>query len=151
MSFCLAVTLPAAFALGVAIRAKVPTSHLPIPGVSDENRNQRALWTRTDLWEKLAIETRLLTFGSAPSQVAIQLIPTVQIVRPDVLVYWVAGEGKLQMSLPDDAFLLGSFDSTNPRSFPLPGVAPKQTGSLVLYSLADQEIIAVSKPFSASQ
>jgi len=149
MVIALAVTLPAAFAVGIATRREVPTYRAGVPGLDAEARNRSELWTRDDLWEKKAIKTRLERIGSGAGQLAVELVSTDPIVRPDVLVYWVPGERKIQDSLPDDAFLLGSFEQSIPSPLTLPEAAIKQTGVLVLYSLADHEIEAVSKAFAA--
>jgi hypothetical protein len=149
MLLSLTVAVPAAFAVGIVTRKEVPVSTLRIPGPLGETRNQNALWTRNDLWEKMAIPTRLLTVGDRPGQFAIDLVPPNPITSPDLLVYWVQGEGKFQESVTDDAFLLGSFDQSTRTPLLLPEAASKQTGILVLYSLADHEIVANSKPFSA--
>ena len=149
MMIALAVTLPAAFAAGIATRREVPTYRAGAPGPAVGARNRSELWTRNDLFEKRTIRTRLERIGAGAGQLAVELVSTDQIVRPDVLVYWVPGERKLQDSLPDDAFLLGNFEQSIPGPLSLPEAAAKQTGVLVLYSLADHEIEAVSKPFGA--
>jgi hypothetical protein len=146
MIFALSVALPAGFALGIATRKEVPTSRST--GFK-EVRNSTELWSRDDLWEKKAIRTRLLRSGSGAGQLSVELRLIDRIVRPDVLVYWVPGESKIQKSLPDDAFLLGSFEQSIPVPLALPDIATTQTGALVLYSLADQELVAVSKSFVA--
>jgi hypothetical protein len=149
MIIALAVTLPAAFAVGIATRREVPTYKAGAPGLGAEERNRSELWTREGLWAKRAITTRLERIGAGAGQLAVELVSTDPIVRPDVLVYWVPGERKIQDSLPDDAFLLGSFEQSIPGPLRLPEAAMKQTGALVLYSLADHEIAAVSKAFAA--
>ena len=148
MMFALTVIIPAGFAVGIATRREVPTSRVAASGHFAEARSQSELWSRDDLWEKKAIHTRLLSVGPG-QQLAVELASADRIVRPDVLLYWFPGERKIQDSLPDDAFLLGSFDASNPIPLTLPAEAGKQTGVLALYSLADHEIIALSKPFSA--
>jgi len=144
----LAVILPAAFAVGIATRKEVPASRAE-HGFSVQAPNQSELWARSDLWHKKTIHTRLLRVGPEGTQLAVQLVSTERIVRPDVQVYWVPGERDIQHSLPDNAFLLGSFDHSSTVPLSMPEAAKEQTGALVLYSLADQEIIATSKPFSA--
>ena len=67
-------------------------------------------------------------------------------VKPDLIVYWVAGNPNLTDKLPDNARLLGSFTSSVALSLS-PDAGP-DIGVLVLYSLADQEIVEVSKPFT---
>jgi hypothetical protein len=147
MIFALTVTLPAAFALGIVTRKEVPSFQLTSSSLSVKAHKSTELWSREDLWGKKAIKTRLLMIG--PTQLAVELVPIDRIVRPDVLVYWIPGVPKNQNSLPDDAFLLGSFDQSSPAPLRLPDMAAKQIGTLALYSLADQEIIATSKLLSA--
>jgi hypothetical protein len=48
--------------------------------------------------------------------------------------------------LPDAAQLLGAFSSSS--ALALPENLTMQNGALLLYSLADNEIVEVSKPFS---
>jgi hypothetical protein len=151
MVLALTVTLPAAFAVGIASRREVPISPERVLAPSRETRNQSVLWSRNDLWKKGVIRTRLLTVEPGSGQFAIELMPMDQIVRPDLLVYWVPGARKVQDSLPEDAFLLGGFEQSTPTPLALPEVATKQTGVLVLYSLADHEIEAVSSPFSVTK
>src|SRR3974390_1490742 len=79
MVIALAVTLPAAFAVGIAARRAVPTSRVGVPGVVAEARNQSELWTRNDLWEKRAIKTRLERIGLGADQRAVELVSTDQI------------------------------------------------------------------------
>jgi hypothetical protein len=147
MVLVLAVTLPAVLAVGIASRSEVPTSKAGAAGFRAEIQKQSEIWSRNDLWEKRAIQTRLLRIAPNSAQLAVELLATDQIVRPDLLLYWVPGEFKIQNPLPDDSFLLGGFEQSIPLT--LPDSATKQTGVLVLYSLADQELIAVSKPFAA--
>ena len=151
MVIALAVTLPAAFAVGIATRREVPISRESVPGLVVEARNQSELWTRNDLWEKRAIRTRLERIGRGAGQLAIELVSKDQIVRPDVLLYWVFGEHRIHDSLPDDAFLLGSFEQSQSSPLLLPQAATNQTGALVLYSLADQKVEAVSEAFAVSK
>lgn len=151
MVLALSVSLPAAFAIGIATRKEVPATSVGFLTPLRETRNQTTLWTRNDLWEKTAIQTRLLTVGGGSTQLEIELVPINQITRPDLLVYWVPGERKFEESMPDDAFLLGSFEQSIPTPLPLPEAASKQTGRLTLYSLADHEIEAVSRAFTVAK
>lgn len=142
------IVVPAAFALGIATRREIPVVQAPLPGTVGELPAQRELWSRDDLWERSAVRTRLLKSDRDAGEFAVALVALDRIVRPDVLVYWVPGESKIQGALPDDAIFLGKFAPSNAAPLNLPGEATRQTGVLVLYSLADQEILAVSKSFS---
>jgi hypothetical protein len=151
MLLTLTIIVPAAFAVGIAARKEVPISTLRNSGPLGGTRNQSTVWTRNDLWEKTSMQTRLLTVGGGSGQFAIVLEPTNHITRPDLLVYWVLSGRKFKEPLPDDAFLLGSFEQSTPTPLPLPEPASKQTGILVLYSLADHKIEAVSRPFTVAR
>lgn len=142
----LSVIIPTAFALGIARRSEFPSSPVDPGSVSAETKRYTELWTRNDLWEKAGIRTRLLRSSSNPQRLAIELASTKQIVRPDLLVYWVPDGLRTSDTLPDNAVLLGNFIQTAPVQFELPGQSTNQNGLLLLYSLADQEIVAVSKP-----
>jgi len=145
MVIALTAVLPTVFAVGIASRREIPVYRAS----AAETHNPILVWTRNDLWEKRAITTRLSRVGSNPGKFAVQLVSMDQIVRPDVLVYWASGPHSVLNSLPDGAIFLGSFEQTGAVPLNLPGTATNQTGALVLYSLADQEMIATSKPFSA--
>ncbi len=140
--------LPTAFALGIAARREIPAARVTLAASIGEDRAQSELWSRDDLWEKSAIRTRLLRSNADAEHFAVRLTAREPIVRPDVLVYWVPGERRLQNALPDDSFFLGKFALASAAPLGLPAEATRQKGFLALYSLADQEIVAVCKPFS---
>jgi hypothetical protein len=142
----LSVIIPTAFALGIASRDQIPLSSSNPVSAPVEISAYTELWSRSDIWHKAAIRTRLLRSISNPERLAIELISKKQIVRPDLLAYWVPRETSISDTLPDNAFLLGSFIQSAPVRFDLPGLATKQNGVLLLYSLADHEIVATSKP-----
>lgn len=148
MIFALSVVVPAAFAWGLATRREDPVPATPGPHLSGGSLNQVQLWSRDDLWESKAVRTRLLRDGADTGRFAVELIAKDEIAGPDLLVYLVPGERTLQDPLPDNAFLLGSFDPSTPAALALPVEAAQQPAVLVLYSLANQEVVAVSRPFS---
>lgn len=147
MIFALSALVPAAFALGIVTRREIPTLSADAAGLSHRSAS-RELWSRDDLWEKATIQTRLMNYSGKPGAFAIELKSKDKIVRPDILVYWVPQGSKVQDSLPGDAFLLGSFDQSVPAPLALPPHAATESGVLILYSLAEHELVAVSKPFS---
>lgn len=100
------------------------------------------VWTRADLWPDQRIITSLRR-GAAGS-VAVELLFR-DLARPDVLVYWASGKEAVGERLPDKAHLLGAFSDRAPLS--IPADARGENGRFVLYSLADHEIVATSKPF----
>ncbi len=73
----------------------------------------------------------------------LELEPRQPITRPEVLVYWSrsAATGRL----PEDAYLIGSLAGDRARAFELPQEALGRAGTLVLYSLGHQEIVASTR------
>jgi hypothetical protein len=61
------------------------------------------------------------------------------------MVYWSAGNPTTTNTVPDNAILLGAFGA---EALPLPVAVTMSGGVLLLFSLADGEIVDVSKPFS---
>ena len=144
----LSIFVPASFALGIATRRTVPELNAATATFS-VRLPQAELWRRDDLWENQTIGTRIL--NQASGQVAVELTPKDRIVRADVLAYWLSGQRKMESILLDDAILLGSVSASTRAILTLPPAASKVKGTLLLYSLADHEIIAVSKPFVAAK
>jgi hypothetical protein len=149
MIMALTLVIPFGFALGIATRREILISRAVTPDLSEKLEQRRELWSRKDLWEKHIVHTHLLRIGPGAGKLAVELVTPNPIVRPDLLVYWIAGERKIPKSLPEDAFLLGSFEQSRPTPLTLPFEATNQVGALALYSLADQELVAVSKSFTA--
>jgi len=142
----LGALLPVAFIFGLAAPKPVPTMALPrlLPG--ETPRVDSVRWDRDDLWTQPALRTRLVT--DQVDRRAIELRAKDAVIRPDVLVYWIPGESKPDQELPPAAILLGAFNGHGTTPLRLPPQAAGQGGLLVLYSLAEQEIIAASKPFT---
>ena len=67
-------------------------------------------------------------------------------VKPDLMVYW-APESNLTTPCPTNAILLGAFSSP---PLPLPTKLNKSPGALVLFSLADDEIVDVPNRFNST-
>jgi hypothetical protein len=62
-------------------------------------------------------------------------------------MYWVSGNPKLDDSLPSEAILLGAWTQDSANALAVPQVVKTGEGKLLLYSLADHEILNVSKSF----
>jgi len=149
MVFALGVFLPATFVLGIASRKPVPVvGSLPSALARQTPQVQASLWTREDLWERNPFRTRLLT-DPAHSVLAVEVAAKEPIVRADMLVYWVPGVRTIGDSLPNDVVLLGAWVQNSPSPLALPPAAKASQGRLILYSLADHEIVNVSKSFVA--
>jgi len=150
MVFGLGVFLPLAFALGIAARKPVPGMNA-LPGrlAAASQPFTVTEWESADLFVKAPILVRLLRERANAGRFAVAFSAAKDFVKPDLMVYWVAGNPNLADTLPDNAQLLGAFDSFT--ALALPVEAARQTGALVLYSLADNEIVEASKPFAISK
>ena len=144
----LGVTLPILFSIGIAARRPVPTmASLPSELGTFSRGSAATVWKRSDLFTKAPIQARLLRESGKSGRFALELSAPGDFVKPDLIVYWVAGSSKVTGALPNNALLLGAFSLA---VFTLPANMPSEDGILVLYSLANNEIEAVSKPLRLS-
>jgi len=147
MVIVLGVFLPVAFTIGVAARKPVPEMAALPPGLVASSQKFTAMqWERADLFTKPPIQVRLLRESAGVGRFGVEFSATKDFVKPDLLVYWVAGNPNITNTLPGDAQLLGGFNPSV--TLPLPPDPRPGSGVLVLYSLADQEVVEVSKPFA---
>ena len=142
----LSALVPAAFVLGVTSRRSLPA----VVSIRSAFGSQSAAsyeprWTRDELWEKQQLRTRLLE-DPTRSNLALEVTASEPIARPDVLLYWISGNPNVGDSVPNDAILLGTWIQEPPKAIEIPQTA-KGDGRLILYSLADHEILNVSKAF----
>ena len=139
----LGMLVPIAFGLGIAARRPVPSVQaLPAELAQTRGEFNTTVWERNDLFAKSPVATRLLREGKT-GRFGVTLTAGSDFLKPDLIVYWVAGNPAVTNSLPDDARLLGTFGTA---ALALPADATTTDGKLVLYSLADNEIVDVSKP-----
>ena len=150
MVIVLGVFLPIPFLIGIAARKSVPgMTSLPQELVASPQKFAVTEWERADLFTKTPIQVRLLRESAVAGHFAVEFSAARDFVKPDLIVYWVAGSPNVTDTLPDNARLLGVFNSSVALSLP-PDAGP-DSGVLVLYSLADQEIVGVSKPFALEE
>ena len=144
----LAVALPVVFAVGISMRETAPVvAGLPAALGPAAQSYKSVGQPHLNLFTNTSLQVRFLSDPKESGLVAIQFIGSGNIVRPDLLAYWVAGNPAVAGTVPDNAILLGAFGSG---ALALPDKAARSEGILVLYSLADGEIVDVSKPFSLS-
>ncbi len=140
----LGIFLPIAFATGIAWRKSVPeVNSLPkelTPAVAQFAVQE---WQRADLFAKSPVRVRLMREHGGAGKFAVEFSAASDFVKPDLMVYWVAGNPTITDKLPDNALLLGSFSLMQ---LPLSEEVAQANGQLVLFSLADNEIVAVSQP-----
>ena len=144
------VLLPIAFAAGIAAHRPAPTvATLPTALATTQRHFEAVEWERADLFTKTPIQVRLLRESAGAGHFAVEFSAARDFVKPDLIVYWVAGSPNVTDTLPDNARLLGVFNSSVALWLPPDGWPG--SGVLVLYSLADQEIVGVSKPIAIEE
>ncbi len=146
MLSALGVLLPVAFAVGIAARRPIPIASVP-PQLGGRVKDfDQVVWTKRDLWPGHDIITTLRRddTGSVAAELTLR-----DLAKPDVLVYWASGKASARESLPDNARLLGALVAHAPLL--LPAEVREEPGCLVLYSLADHEIVATSNPFTVQK
>jgi hypothetical protein len=141
----LSVFLPAALVVGLAARRPVPVaSELPPSLTAIPTVSESVVWKRTDLFTKAPVEVQLLNEQEGMGPFAIHFSAPGDFIKPDLIVYWIAGDPGIIDTLPGNAVLLGAFHSS---ALPVSDEMAKTNGVLVLYSLADNEVVDISKPF----
>lgn len=138
------VLWPLAFVLlaaGIAGRRPVPLLGAWPSFLADPPAAAREiLWSREDLFDGWPARVTARVDGS------IDVKPLRPIDRPDLLLYWAAGAVS-GTALPGDAHLLGRITGTTVQRIRLPDRlpdGPAEYGSLVVYSLGHQEIVATA-------
>ena len=143
----LALSVPLVFATAIVSR-QTPATPSPTSNVLFSSpRYETVIWERADFWENHRIGTRLV--GDRQGQFAIEVSETDDLLRPDLLLYWTAADSKVTGVLPENAIFLGSVQPEAPIAIKLPSDSGAWPGKLILYSLADHEIIAVSRELGA--
>jgi hypothetical protein len=138
----LAVFLPAAFVLGLVARVHPPTYAGVPPGLTVPQTKGRVVWTKAELFPGRRIITTLLVDGKGRQMVEFTFR---ELTVPDLLGYWVPGGGVRETArLPENARFLGAVLSGG--LLPLPADTAAG-GRIVLYSLAEHEVVTVSEPW----
>lgn len=146
-SIALGMFLPIVFVLGIVARKPVPRmDSLPANLAAMPEKFATTEWERADLFVKSHIRVRFLREQGNTGRFALEFSAPKDFVRPDLMVYWVAGHSNATDTLPNTAELLGAFSSSSPLALSADSATPN--GRLVLYSLADNEVVEVSQPFS---
>ncbi len=139
------VLLPLAFGVGIVARRTVPETSILPPELSTTSAQTFTAtgYERDDAFEDAPVRIRLWRDLST-GQFAIGFSAPRDFVKPDLIAYWITSQPTNRTELPTNAVLLGSFVAT---ALPLPAEAATAEGSLILFSLADQEIVDISRPF----
>ena len=143
MFAALGILLPIAFVVGIAARKPMPTvANLPAELRAATPPPAGADWEQTDIFTKVPVRAQLLRGRTTEGRLAVTLSAENDFAKPDLLAYWLPNHPKLTNTLPEDAVLLGAFSSP---VLPLPEQATKSDGVILLYSLADNEIVDISR------
>src|SRR5664279_6070571 len=143
MVIVIGVFLPVAFAVGIAARKPTPiVNSLPTELTTAISKFESQAWQRSDLFPKSPVTVSLMRGHSGAGRSALEFSAAKDFVKPDLIVYWVIGGQTIKDTLPDNAILLGSFSSS---PLALADEVARSDGQLVLFSLADNEIVDVSK------
>lgn len=139
----LGILLPIVFVLGIAARKPAPMmGELPQPLAPTSPRFPTCGWNSDDSFPKSRVSIRLWCQQNGSGPFAVSFYPDANFIKPDLMVYWMPGSPGSIEALPTNAILLGAF---GPAPFPLSDQVSSADGELALYSLADGEIVDVSK------
>jgi len=140
------LALPLMLAVGVAARKSAPqTKLLPAQLAVSFGGLTVTAWdveVAERLFEKSPVHVQMLR-DEGGEQLAISFRTSPDFVKPDLIVYWVSGKPDSTDILPANARLLGAFAAG---ALPLPEDIRSEEGMLILFSLADQEIVEISRP-----
>jgi len=139
----LGVLLPTVFVAGIVLRRAVPETAALSPELSPQIQTFTATGREFgELFSNSPVHVSL--WHDIPGdQYAVGFTAAREFAKPDLLVYWNAGQPAEITQLPTQATLLGAFVAG---PLVLPNEAMTAEGSLILYSLANQEVVDVSKP-----
>jgi hypothetical protein len=141
--YVLALMLPVSFAIAlIARKPAIVSQSAPIGPAVNELDSTEVIWTRMDLWPGHNISSTL--HRDAKNSVGIELTCH-DLPRPDLLLYWVANPATPADALPADALFLGAVRGG--KLIRVPDGIRGESGLLVIYSLADNEVLARSNLF----
>lgn len=135
----LTAILPATVVVGLSGRKPVPSVSLP-PVLGAAEPGGQEVWRRADLFGANRITARLLRRQDR----GLHMEVTGNVAAPDLLIYWTSNTAGAD--LPADAVLLGRFG----HSAVVPSNLHGRSGQLVLYSLANHEVVAASQTLQFS-
>lgn len=137
------VLLPLLFVVGIAVRRAVPQPETLPPELSSQTVTFTATgYERADLFPESPVQVRLWR-EQGSGRFAVGFTAAKDFLKPDLMAYWSAARPAANDTLPPNASLLGAFVAG---PLTLPEEASAKDGFLILFSLANQEIVDVSKP-----
>ncbi len=145
MTALLAVVVPVVFVFGLLARQPdpAPNARIPVPILEDPGDFSVSVTESRSFGELTGISYRVLGRAAGSPVQAIELANLQAVRYPALLLYWLPGD---QGIVPEagsltDAYILGSWSVTTTGVFRLPERAHDEEGSLVLYSMAQGDIV----------
>lgn len=145
MMTLLAIVTPLIFALGIL--ARKPLAVTGQAAVIESGKSLPNMIINTsDLWPGTDIHTRIYGDNHPPSRFMLALHPQTYLQHPDILVYWHNRPPANTDALPEGAYLLGTLSGTHEQTYNFSAdIVSPNAGSVILYSLAHQSIVAVAE------
>ena len=145
-SMVLAVLVPGLFAIGLGMRTEWPDA-MKI-GTGPRSAQVGGI---DDLWSTDGARTTLVQVRDGSRRIVIEGPDPFVAIIADPLLYWAVEERDFGDSLPEGAVFLGPFDSSSGVILSSTPDVTEASGRLIVYSLARQEIVAVSRNFDWSE
>jgi hypothetical protein len=133
-----ALAVPVLMTRALALRPPKPLSSLPVPVAVGPGPGALAATWSTALGP---IRYGFIAPPSAGQPASLQIAPTAALRAPDLLLYWTMRTGPVSTVDRDDR-LLGRLNGGAAGSLTLPLAVMDTAGTLVLYSLGHQRVIA---------
>jgi len=140
--FTIGLVVGFVFLMGVLKRHPVLETETLPPELAQTQTFSATGEERANLFEHSPVRVRLWRQQETGS-LAVDFTAEKSFLKPDLLAYWSAARVAKSDTLPADATLLGAFVGG---PLLLPKEASVSEGSLILYTLANHEIVDVSKP-----
>ena len=143
-SFLMVTGLPLMVIIGY-LKTKDSVSMEAPPILDDSVRESFPLevWHKSRLWKNYpGMDTRLLSNVAPEHELAVELTFDGTITRPDLLLYWSPRSFSTRLGIHDGMHLLGAYTNSQTTIFKLPDVARHRDGFLLLYSLAEDEMVS---------
>lgn len=144
----LLLLLPLLFYAALRGRNPVPAvEDLPAALVAEAPIATAVLLEADGLWSGLPLHSRLLSDGE---HLVLELSPAAYLKYPELLLYWTPDAAVASDRLPDNAYFIGRLANDAPAALHLPTACQEHDGSFIIYSLAQQQVVAVAAIATAS-
>ena len=139
--FVLALFVPILFVMSLLSRQTSQETNAIIPLSYDSPETGYEYSTEQAFGTHPSITFRRLEKSPAGT-LAIELAALEPLRLPELLVYWAPNASTSAEKVPDDGVLLGAWAVTSSRIFELPEKIEEFSGTILLYSLSQQAVLA---------